>query len=312
MAAGMAAAGWRRGAFAAAASETKVAFDIPRGACDCHVHIVADPARFPMAPDRVYTPPPASVAELLALQQALHFDRVVVVQPSFYGTDNAVTVNAVAALGAARGRGVAVIGERTSAAELEAMAKAGIRGVRVNLETVGEADPAVAARRLKDAAARVGPLGWHVQVFTRLPVIAALAGDLAAFPAPLVFDHFGGARAALGTDQPGFHRLLSLVASGKAYVKISGAYRISKEGPDYGDAAPLARALIGANPERIVWGTDWPHTSGGRREGHPPTEVSPDLPIDDARLLNQLPDWAPDAAIRRKILVDNPARLYGF
>jgi predicted TIM-barrel fold metal-dependent hydrolase len=125
----------------------------------------------------------------------------------------------------------------------------------------------------------------------------------------VVFDHFGGAQAAAGVDQPGFSDLLALVKSGKVYVKISGAYRASKLGPDYPDAAPLARALIAANADRIVWGTDWPHPNS---EGGSTTKVSPLFQIDDGRLLNQLPVWAPDAAVRRKILVDNPARLYGF
>jgi predicted TIM-barrel fold metal-dependent hydrolase len=128
---------------------------------------------------------------------------------------------------------------------------------------------------------------------------------------PIVFDHFGGAQAALGLNQPGFADLLELVKSGKAYVKISGAYRASTHGPDYADAAPLAQALIGANPNRIVWGTDWPHP-GSTPPGHKPTELSLLTQIDDGRLLNQLPVWAPDPAVRKKILVDNPATLYGF
>jgi predicted TIM-barrel fold metal-dependent hydrolase len=126
---------------------------------------------------------------------------------------------------------------------------------------------------------------------------------------PVVFDHFGGAQSALGVDQPGFSDLLALVKSGKAYVKISGAYRASKQGPDYPDAAPLARALIAANAERIVWGTDWPHPNS---EGGSVDRVSPLFQIDDGRLLNQLAVWAPDAGTRRKILVENPVRLYGF
>jgi predicted TIM-barrel fold metal-dependent hydrolase len=135
---------------------------------------------------------------------------------------------------------------------------------------------------------------------------------VAASPVPVVFDHFGGAEAALGVEQPGFSDLLALVKSGKAYVKISGAYRASKLAPDYPDAAPLARALTAANPERIVWGTDWPHPNSVTPPGNKPTDLTPLFQIDDGRLLNQLPVWAPDAAIRKTILVDNPARLYGF
>jgi predicted TIM-barrel fold metal-dependent hydrolase len=127
-----------------------------------------------------------------------------------------------------------------------------------------------------------------------------------------VFDHFGGAEAKLGLDQPGFADLLDLVKSGKAYVKISGAYRASTQGPDYSDAAPLAKALITANPERIIWGTDWPHPDSVTPPGRKPTDVTPLYQIDDGRLLNQLAVWAPDTAVRKTILVDNPARLYGF
>jgi predicted TIM-barrel fold metal-dependent hydrolase len=296
----------------AAMAETAVAIEVPPGACDCHVHVIGDPQRFPMVPERVYTAPPASPDELLALQRRLRFDRVVIVQPSFYGTDNAATLDGVRRLGPQRARGVAVIDDNTSSLALDEMAKGGIRGIRLNLETAGETDPAASGRKLQGAIRQVAGRGWHVQVYTRLPLIAALAGELAALPVPLVVDHFGGARAALGPQQPGFDALLALVRSGKAYVKISGAYRVSRLAPDYADAAPLARALIAANPERIVWGTDWPHTDSSRQPGRPATDVSPFQLIDDGLLLNQLAAWAPAAALRRQILVDNPARLYGF
>jgi predicted TIM-barrel fold metal-dependent hydrolase len=151
-----------------------------------------------------------------------------------------------------------------------------------------------------------------VQLFTSLAMISAIKDLVAASPVPAVFDHFGGAQAAAGVDQPGFADLLELVKSGKAYVKISGAYRASKLAPDYPDAVPLARALIAANVDRIVWGTDWPHPDSVTPPGRQVTDVTPLLQIDDGALLNQLPVWAPDEATRRKILVDNPARLYGF
>jgi predicted TIM-barrel fold metal-dependent hydrolase len=143
-------------------------------------------------------------------------------------------------------------------------------------------------------------------------MISALKDAFAAAPIPIVFDHFAGARAALGPDQPGFADVLDLDGSGKAYVKISGAYRASTAAPDYADAVALAKALIAANPDRIVWGTDWPHPNSVTPPGSKPTDVTPLLQIDDGRLLNQLPAWAPDVAIREKILVTNPARLYGF
>jgi predicted TIM-barrel fold metal-dependent hydrolase len=143
-------------------------------------------------------------------------------------------------------------------------------------------------------------------------MITAIKDLVAISPVPVVFDHFGGAQAALGLDQPGFSDLLELVKLGKAYVKISGGYRASMLGPDYSDVVPLARALIAANSDRIVWGTDWPHPNSVTPPDKKPTDLTPLFQIDDGRLLNQLPVWAPDAAIRKRILVDNPSRLYGF
>jgi len=298
----------RRSAARAAAPtvRTAVDFDIPRSACDCHVHIF-DPERFPYATERVYTPPTASVADLRDLQSALHFERVVIVQPSVYGTDNSCTLDAIRQLGA-RARGVAVIDASTSAASLDAMAKAGVRGVRLNFETAGESDPAAIKRGIAAVAEQVRSRSWHIQFNTSLPVIAALRDDFAALPFPVVFDHFARAKAALGPSQPGFDALLALVKSGRAYVKISAAYRTSDKAPDFPDTLPLAQALIAANPERIVWGSNWPHPGRGTSR----TAIAPPYPSDDGLLINQLPKWAPDPATRRKILVDNPARLYGF
>jgi predicted TIM-barrel fold metal-dependent hydrolase len=295
---------------ALAAGRTAVNFDVPRSACDCHVHVFGDPAKFPFAARRAYTPPPASLEELLQLQHDLRNDRVVVVQPSVYGTDNACTVDAVRRMGPARARGIAVIGDSTPRAALDEMAAAGIRGVRLNLNTAGVFDPAVAARQLDAVAEQIRGLGWHVQMYTALAIIVALKDHIAKLPFPVVFDHFGQAKAPLGTSQPGFDVLLDLVRSGRVYVKISGAYRVSDKAPDFADATPLAKALVAANPDRIVWGTDWPHPNAG--PARPITEIMPPFDIDDGLLLNELPKWVPDAATRKKILVDNPARLYGF
>ncbi|MDO9711397.1 amidohydrolase family protein [Paracraurococcus lichenis] len=295
---------------ARAAVRTVPDLEVPRGACDCHVHVFPDPARFPLFAGRTYTPPVATPADLLQLQRDLHLDRVVIVQPSVYGTDNRATLDGIRELGPQRARGLAVIDAKTTPAQMEELHQGGIRGVRVNLETAGVVDPAASAQKLKAAVEQVQARGWHVQAYTRLSIIEALKDELARMPVPLVVDHFGGARAGRGVSQPGFAALLDLVRSGKAYVKISGAYRSSDAAPDFADAAPLARALIAANPDRILWGTDWPHTNSA--SGKPATEISEPLPIDDGRLFNQLAKWAPDAATRRRILVDNPARLYGF
>lgn len=295
----------------AAQPSTPVNFDVPAGACDCHTHIHPDPEKFPFFSGRVYTPELASPEEMTALHKALHIERVVIVTPSIYGTDNSATLFGMKARGPTA-RGVAVIDEKTSEADLDAMGQAGIRGIRLNLATGGVNDPAVARPRFQTAVERVKGRGWHIQIFTNLPMITATKDLVAASPVPVVFDHFGGAQAALGVEQPGFADLLELVKSGKAYVKISGAYRASKLGPDYTDCIPLAKALIAANADRIVWGTDWPHPDSVTPPGKKVTDVTPLFQIDDGRLLNQLPVWAPDAAVRNKILVDNPARLYGF
>jgi len=299
----------RAGLAKAAQPATPVNFDLPAGACDCHTHIHGDPARFPYFSGRVYTPETALPEEMAELHRALRMQRVVIVTPSVYGTDNSATLYGMKARGA-DARGVAVIDDRTPESELDDMGRAGVRGIRLNLATGGTNDPAVGRQRLQRAVERMKSRNWHVQMYTELPVIAGIKDLVAASPVPVVFDHFGRAQAELGPQQAGFSDLLDLVRSGKAYVKISGAYRVSKHAPDYSDAAPLAKALISANPERILWGTDWPHPNSG--SGRPAAEVTPLFQIDDGRLLNQLPVWAPDAAIRKKILVDNPARLYGF
>ena len=290
---------------------TPVNFDVPAGACDCHTHIHPDPDKFPFFASRVYTPELASPEEMAALHKALHIERVVIVTPSIYGPDNSATLFGMKARGATA-RGVAVIDDKTSDSDLDAMNQAGIRGIRLNLATGGTNDPNVGRQRLQAGIDRVKNRNWHVQMYTNLAMISAIKDLVAASPVPLVFDHFGGVQGALGPEQPGFADLVELVRSGKAHVKISGAYRSSKLGPDYADCTPLARALIEANSDRIVWGTDWPHPDSVTPPGKKPSDVTPLFQIDDGRLLNQLAVWAPDAAVRKKILVDNPARLYGF
>lgn len=290
---------------------TPVNFDVPPHACDCHTHIHGDVEKFPFFAGRVYTPEPASPEEMASLHKALQIERVVIVTPSVYGADNSSTLFGMKARGA-NARGVAVIEDKTTEAQLDTMQQEGFRGIRINLATGGISDPNVGRARFSAAAERMKGRGWHVQLYTTLPMIAAIKDLVLASPVPAVFDHFGGLEAHLGLGQPGFSDIVELVNSGKAYVKISGAYRSSKLAPDYQDMVPFARALIAANADRIVWGTDWPHPDSSHVEGRKPTDIAPLYQIDDGRLLNQLPVWAPDADVRMKILVDNPARLYGF
>jgi predicted TIM-barrel fold metal-dependent hydrolase len=297
--------------FAAASQPaTLVDFDVPAGACDCHTHIFGDPRRFPFASSRVYTPELASIQETRALHRALHVNRIVIVHPTVYGTDNSCTLDGVKQL-APNARAIAVIDEKTSDAMLDEMNSLGVRGIRLNLETVGQSDPAVARQRFQAAAERIkNRSNWHLEVYTRLSVIEALVDLVAAAPVPIVFDHFGGAKGALGVQQPGFDTLLKLVQTGKAYVKVSAAYRSSTRAPNYPDVAPLAKALIAANPRRILWGSDWPHPS--QVPGRKPTRVSPLFQIDDGNIFNQFALWTPDANRRKTILVENPAKLYDF
>jgi predicted TIM-barrel fold metal-dependent hydrolase len=288
---------------------TDISFTPPPGSCDCHVHVFGDPAKYPMFPGRTYTPETATTAELQAMHRRLMLERVVIVTPSVYGTDNTATRDGVKEYGPGA-RGVAVINEQTSERELDELAGAGFRGIRLNLSTGGTNDPKVARGRFESAMARMAKRGWHIQTFTTLAMIAALKDLLATSPVPIVIDHFGSARGELGVGQPGFADLVALVKSGRAYVKISGAYQSSNAGPDYVDMAPLARALIAANSDRILWGSNWPHPGGVG--GRSIMEITPYRSVDDSRMLNLLPQWAPDAALRKKILVENPARLYGF
>jgi len=304
--------GGARPAHAAAPQpRTKVNFDVPAGGCDCHVHVFGDPKQYPFFAGRTYTPETASVDELRQLLAALRLERVVIVQPSVYGTDNTCTLDGIRALGD-RARGVAVIDDKTTDAQLDAMSKTGIRGIRLNLATAGITDPGAARQRFQNAVARVKGRGWHIQFYTQLTMIDALSDLFLASPVTIVIDHFGGASAARGLQQPGFGALVNLVKSGKAYVKISGAADSVSTQSDLADVAPLARALVAANPQRILWGTNWPHPGSNPVPGRKPTDLAPPMQTDDGKVLNLLPVWVPDAATRRLILVENPARLYGW
>ncbi|MCX6597915.1 MAG: amidohydrolase family protein [Acidobacteria bacterium] len=287
---------------------TKPSFAVPAQACDCHTHIYGDPAQFPLSPGRSYTPEIATPKEMSALHRALAIERVVIVTPSVYGTDNSATLAGLKTRGGTA-RGIAVIDDKTTEDELNRLHRAGFRGIRLNLSNAGQNDPAQGRARLEAAIARVAHRGWHIQMFTNLAVIAGIAELVQRSKVPIVFDHFGGAQLPQGTGQPGFDVLLSLVRGGQAYVKISLAganTTLTRE------AKPLAEALIAANPERILWGTDWPHPDSAPRPGRRPTDVVPFNAVDDGAILNQLPLWTPDPRVRRQILADNPARLYAF
>jgi predicted TIM-barrel fold metal-dependent hydrolase len=282
---------------------------------DTHVHVF-DPARFAYARERSYTPGEATLAHLSEQRQRLGVCRTVLVQPSVYGTDNACLLDALSSLGSARARGIAVADlQRVTRSALAAWDRLGVRGLRLNLEVRHESDPEQVRAQLRQAAALVDIKGWCVQVHCASPLLPVVEEVLPAFRVPVVLDHFAGLRAAdAAADSPGLRVLLRLLdsdARGRVYVKLSAFYRASTQAPHYADLAPLAQALIAARPDRLLWGSDWPHTGGGgvRRDAR---AIEPFRTVDLAASLAALQSWCPDAAVLRRILADNPAELYGF
>jgi predicted TIM-barrel fold metal-dependent hydrolase len=267
----------------------------PPLSCDCHFHIFGPFDDYKLSPGRTYTPDEALVPDYLAMAARVGLQRCVVVQASVYGTDNAVTLDAVQQFGRDRARAVAVIDDGFDVVTLRRMRDAGVRGVRFNLVS-GNGTP---IEQLENLARRIAPLDWHLQLYAGGEALEALAPKLPTLPVPVVIDHIGGVKAALGTGHTQFQALLRLLESGRAWVKLCG-YRASSKGAPWDDVADNVRALAQAAPERCVWGTDWPHS---HMEGPRP---------DAAMLLDQFMEWVPDAAAQRRILVENPARLYGF
>lgn len=274
----------------------------PPRACDCHCHVFGPVDRFPYVADRQYTPPDSTLEDYLGLLNVLGIERAVIVQPSVYGTDNSATEDGIRRMNG-RGRGVAVVDPAIGEEELARLHDAGFRGVRFNLIHTGGS---TSLDLLEDLAGRVAPLGWHVQIYLRGRMLPEISDRLKALPVEVVIDHLGHMEPGLGTGQPGFTALLDLLATGRTWVKLC-PYRFDHTGFPYRLAMPFARALNDAAPERLVWGTDWPHPDvpGPRADENGP------MP-DDGELLDALGEWFPDRATLDRILVTNPARLYGF
>ena len=265
----------------------------PANACDCHMHIYD--AKYPADPKATLKPADALVADYKLLQKRIGTSRNVVVTPSTYGTDNRVTLDAIAQIGPTA-RGVAVVDATVTDAELKRLNGLGIRGIRFNLVQAG----ATTAEMIEPLSRRVNDLGWHIQIHMKGEQIAGIEDLLLRVPSPIVFDHLGRLAQPNALDNPGFKTISKLIDKGRTWVKLSGAYQDTKVGPPtYSDTVAVARAYIKAAPERMVWASDWPH----------PTEK--DKP-DDAVLFGLLAEWAPDEAVRTRILVQNPATLYGF
>jgi len=270
----------------------------PPGACDAHCHIFGPGNVYPYAADRSYTPPDAPLSRFRELQSILGLERAVLVNASCHGSDNRVILDAIAASGG-RYRGVANSDDSFSAGEFQRLHAGGCRGVRFNFvkHLGGMPDMDEFHRTIE----RIRPLGWHVDLHFDAGDLIEHAKLLDELPVPFIIDHMGRVPTKAGLEQPPFQRLLTLIRSNqRCWVKVSGAERISSAGPPFTDAVPFARALIEAAPDRILWGTDWPHPNIAR---HMPN---------DGDLVDLVPLMMPDAALQKRILVDNPHRLYGF
>ena len=269
----------------------------PPDACDCHLHVY-DPA-FEMARPDARAVANATVEDYRALQARIGTTRAVVVQPAAYGTDNRVTVDAVAKLGQERARGIAVVHPSVTDAQLQSLHDAGIRGVRFT-----QHDPRTAVttpEMIEPIARRVASLGWHVQLHLLAPQIVALRETLLRLPGTIVIDHMARLPQPEGTAHDAWTIVKAMLERGQGWVKLSGVYLESREGPPvYRDVLDVARTFVRLAPERCVWGSDWPHPT--ERESKP----------DDARLFDLLGEWAGSDATRHRILVDNPRELYGF
>ena len=271
-------------------------FSVPPYSCDCHAHIIGPVTLFPQIEDRSYSSPEASLESYQTLHRELGIRRAIIVQPSIYGYDNRVTINAISRYGATSARGIAVVTPQILDSELETLHLGGIRGVRFNLLFKGGAS----LEDLEYIAQKIAGFKWHIQLLIDVSQLEAIASRLRKLPVPVIFDHMGHMPTNLGVQHSGFQTLINLMKEGCAWAKVSGNYRISSAGPPYRDAIPFAQALIAASPDRVVWGTDWPHPGLYKK-----------MP-NDGDLLGALDDYAPSSKLKQKILVDNPEKLYGF
>jgi 2-pyrone-4,6-dicarboxylate lactonase len=272
---------------------------MPRDATDTHAHICGPIEEHPYSEARVYTPPDAPLSAYRHMLKTLGVERAVLVQPSVYGTDNTVMLNAMAELGAGRCRAVAVVDDDVAESELSRMHEAGVRGVRVNVVDVAVGKGVLPMDALAKLAQRVKRFGWHVEFLMHADEFPDLDRQFGDFPVDIVLGHLGYMKTDKGLQDPGFRAMLRLMQRGKCWVKLTGPYRISTETLPHGDTNAFAHALLEAAPERVIWGSDWPHVM-----------VKTAMP-NDADLADLLLDWVPEN-LREQVLVGNPAKLYGF
>ncbi len=281
------------------ADTRKPGFAVPALACDVHTHVFGPERLYPYSPRRGYTPPDAPLAAMERLHGVLGIERCVLTQPSVYGTDNRAMMDAMATAPDKYRAIVAVDGDVTDH-QLQDWHEAGARGVRFNLVDKGGM-PFDSFDQVVAFSERLVPLGWHVEFLLHVDAFDDLARQMARVKTDVVFGHLGYMKTSRGVNNPGFQDFLSLLRDGKCWSKMTGAYRVTeRDAPPYDDVVPLAQAIIGAAPDQVLWGSDWPHPWHYR-----------EMP-NDGYLLDQLSDWTDDPDTIHKILVDNPARLYGF
>jgi predicted TIM-barrel fold metal-dependent hydrolase len=272
---------------------------MPPNACDTHAHVCGPIATYAYSDRRVYTPPDCLLPAYRHMLATLGVTRMVLVQPSVYGTDNTVMLRAMGEIGSAA-RGVAVVDNDVADAELERLDAAGVRGVRINVVDVAEGQGVIDMAPLAALARRIARYGWHVEFLMHADQFPDLDRTFADFPVDIVLGHLGYMKTGKGLDDPGFQALLRHMKANRAWVKLTGPYRISDRALPHADTVPFAHALLEAAPDRVIWGTDWPHVM-----------VKGAMP-NDADLADLLLEWVPDEALRRRVLTDNPAKLYRF
>lgn len=274
---------------------------LPRGSVDCHCHVFEEQTKYPLGSDRSYTPRLEPLEKYLDMCETVGIDRTVQMNSAVYGFDNSVTLDLIARLGQHKARGICGIPRDVSNKTLDSLNAAGFRGARLSTKVKG-----YGGIELIDAIARkIRPLGWHVDLHIgRNAELAEFESQLFALPVPIVIDHMGGAKGGDSVEAPGFRALLRLLGKREdCWVKISSYYRASTSGPPaYSDMRTFAQALVATRPDRVVWGSNWPH---------PNRYNEADVP-DDGDLVDVFCDWVPDESVRHQILVENPAALYGF
>jgi predicted TIM-barrel fold metal-dependent hydrolase len=275
---------------------TQPTYSVPQGACDSHVHVFESESVYPSVDEPHYTLPDGGLVKLNSMADSLGLNRYIIVQSSFYGTNNRCLLDALDKAGD-RARGVAMVKEAITDADLFEMHQRGVRALRLDLFLRSSLPTTEIVQYIERCAKRVAPLGWHLQFYTPGWVMRDLIPFLGYLDTPFVIDHMGYMLESDGLTRQDFDRLLEALKEGSGWMKLSGPYRLAKDG-NYAKLRPLARAIVGEIPERVIWGSDWPHIPDGSR--------------DTGALLNLLADWIPEEEDRQRILVDNPARLFNF